>query len=183
MFIIEKVADNCDEDLIRLHMKNQVAFPFMDEYHRLWVLLSQTRSALFKARHKRIKKYVHFNVAASLLQIWRYDGQVTMADLARRLFLEPNSASEIVKRLENKGYVRKTKDSGKGNIVKLWITEKGREFCREAAQPDFVREVISSLSKDQQEQLWTLLNILYDKALQELGLEDIKEETKLYPDE
>ncbi len=153
----------------------------MDEYQRLWVLLSQTRSALFKARHKRTGRYIHFNVAASLLNIWSNDGQVTMANLARSLFLEPHSASEIVKRLEKKGYVRKTKESGKGNIVKLWITEKGRDFCREISQPGFVREVISCLTKEQQEQLWTLLSILYDKALDELELEDLKETTSPYP--
>jgi DNA-binding MarR family transcriptional regulator len=164
-------------------MNEEDSFPFTNETDRLWVLLSQTRSALFKARHKRVKRFVHFNVAASLLHIWHYDGQVTMADLAKRLFLEAHSTSEIVKRLETKGFVRKTKDSGKGNIVKLWITEKGRQFCREVSQPDFVREVISSLTKDQQEQLWSLLNILYNKALQELDMEDMKEETALYRDE
>ncbi len=155
-------------------MKKQDEFPFLDENYQLWVLLSQTRSALFKARNNRNKKFVHFNVAASLQQIWRYSGQVTMVDLSRRLFLEPNSASEIVKRLEKKGLVRKTKVSGKGNIVKLWITEKGRQYCREIAQPDFVRDVISILSKEQQAQLTALLRILYNKALDELDLEDIK---------
>lgn len=164
-------------------MNEQDSFPFTNEYHRLWVLLSQTRAALFKARHKRVKRYVHFNVAASLLHIWRHDGQVTMADLANRLFLEAHSASEIVKRLEKKGFVRKTKDSGRGNIVKLWITEEGRQFCREISQPDFVQEVISCLTKEQQEQLWSLLSILYDKALQELNMEDREEEERLYPEQ
>ncbi len=164
-------------------MNEQDSFPFTNRYHRLWFLLSQTRSALFKARHKRVKRYVHFNVAASLLHIWHHDGQVTMADLASRLFLEAHSASEIVKRLENKGFVRKTKDSGKGNIVKLWITEEGRQFCREISQPDFVQEVISCLTREQQEQLWSLLTILYRKALEELDMKDENEEFQTFPDE
>jgi DNA-binding MarR family transcriptional regulator len=159
-------------------MDKQEPFPFLNDDYRLWVLLSQTRSALFKARHKRVKRYIHFNVAASLLHIWRHDGEVNMTDLARQLFLEPHSASEIVNRLEKKGFVEKSKTRGKGNIVNLWITDKGRNFCRESTQPGFIHEMISSLTREQQEQLRTCLYILYDKALEDMGLERLDEETQ-----
>ncbi|OGO32479.1 MAG: hypothetical protein A2Z29_06660 [Chloroflexi bacterium RBG_16_56_11] len=77
--------------------------PFMDEQYRLWLLLSQTRSAVFKARHKKFGQYLHPNQAAALVNIWAYHGRTTPASLARQLFLEPHSASELIIRMEKKG--------------------------------------------------------------------------------
>ena len=150
--------------------------PFLSDQYRLWVLLSQTRAALFRARHKRVGKYVHFNVAASLLHIWNHDGEVIMNDLAKNLFLEQHSASEIVNRLIKKGYIKKEKIKGKGNVVHLWITKKGREFCQETVQAEFIQNVMSSLTEEQQTQLRSCLNILYNRALEDLEVQITKED-------
>ncbi len=152
-------------------MNDNKPIPFLTDQYRLWVLLSQTRAAMFRARHKRVGRYVHFNVAASLLHIWNHDGEVTMNDLARSLFLEQHSASEIVNRLISKGYIRKEKTKGKGNVVHLWITDLGREFCQETVQAEFIQDAISSLTEEQQSQLRNCLNILFNRALDDLGLE------------
>ena len=145
--------------------------PFLDEYYSLWLLLSQTRAAVFKARHKRVGQYVHFNQAAALVSIWGLNGQVTPATLARHLFLEPHSVSELIIRMEKKGLVAKRRDKERENIVRISITEKGREFCRRTVQADFIRHVMSSLSEEQREQLRTCLSILFNEALKELGME------------
>jgi DNA-binding MarR family transcriptional regulator len=142
----------------------------LDEYYRLWLLLSQTRSAIFKARHKRLGRYVHFNQAAALLTIWALEGQATPVVLSRHLFLEPHSASELIMRMEKKGLVTKNKDKVRGNIVRLSITEKGRKLCTEIVQVDFIRSIMSSLTKEQREQLSSLLSVLFRQALKELGI-------------
>ncbi|HJX13877.1 MAG TPA: winged helix DNA-binding protein [Dehalococcoidales bacterium] len=146
--------------------------PKIDEYYSLWLLISQTRSAVFKARHKKVGKYIHFNQAAALVTIWALDGQVTPATLSHQLFLEPHSVSELIMRMEKKGLVTKAKDKKRGNIVRISITEKGREFCRQAVQEDFIRSIMSSLSKEQREQLRSSLNILLGEALKALDMED-----------
>jgi DNA-binding MarR family transcriptional regulator len=143
---------------------------FLDEYYRLWLLLSQTRSAIFKARQKRLGRYVHFNQAAALLTIWALEGQATPAVLSRYLFLEPHSASELIIRMEKKGLVTKNKDKVRGNIVRLSITEKGRKLCTQTVQADFIRSIMSSLTKEQREQLSSSLSILFSLALKELGI-------------
>jgi DNA-binding MarR family transcriptional regulator len=152
--------------------------PFLDESYTLWLLLSQTRSALFKARHRRAGKYIHFNLAAALVTAWALNGQATPAVLSRRLFLEPHSVSELVIRMEKKGLISKKRDKKRENIVRISITEKGRKFCRQAVQPDFIHEIMSALSGTQRNQLRVCLQILYEKALQELGLEEEAEHLK-----
>jgi DNA-binding MarR family transcriptional regulator len=151
---------------------------FLNENYSLWLLLTQTRSALFKARQTKVGKYVHFNQAAALVTIWALDGKATPALLWRRLFLEPHSVSELVMRMEKKGLIVKNKDDKRENIVRISITEKGRKFCVEAVQADFIRKIMNSLSAEQKEQMRTGLSILYKAALKELGLEEEIQDTQ-----
>ena len=143
----------------------------MDEHYRLWLLLSQTRSAIFKVRHKKVGQYLPSNQAAALVSIWVLEGQVTPAALARRLFLEPHSVSELIIRMEKKGLVTKTKDNVRGNVVRISLTDKGRDVCLRAMGQDFIHMIISALSDEQREQLHACLTILYQRAVKELGME------------
>ncbi len=144
----------------------------LDDHYRLWLLLSQTRSAVFKVRHKKVGQYLHPNQAAALVSIWVLDGQVTPAALSRRLFLEPHTVSELIIRMEKKGLVTKSKDKKKGNIVRISITGKGRQVCRRSMGQDLIHDIISSLTAEQREQLQSSLSIIYRKVLKELGIED-----------
>lgn len=148
----------------------------LDEYYTLWRLLSQTRSAIFKVRHKKVGHYVHPNQGAALVSIWSMNGQVTPAMLARRLYLEPHSVSELIIRMEKKGLVRKTRDSKRGNVVRISITDKGREVCRKSMGQDLIHDIISALSDEQREQLRACLTILHKEALNKLGIEEEPQE-------
>lgn len=147
-------------------------FSFLDEYYRLWLLLTQTRSAIFKARQKKVGQYLHPSQAAALIVIWTLNGQATPAVLSRHLFLERHTVSELITRMEKKGLVRKNKDRKIRNIVRVSITKEGREVCYQAMQTDFIRRVMSSLSEEQREQLQSCLHILLSEALKELSMED-----------
>jgi MarR family transcriptional regulator, organic hydroperoxide resistance regulator len=145
--------------------------PIFDEYYSLWLLLSQTRSAIFKVRHKKVGQYLHPNQAAALVSIWALDGRITPAALSRRLFLEPHTVSELINRMQNKGLVTKKKDRERSNVVRIHITEKGREVCRKAMGQELIHKFLSKLSALQREQLHASLTILYQAALEELGME------------
>lgn len=148
--------------------------PFENEFYRLWLLLSQTRSAVFKARHKKFGRYLHPNQAAALVAIWKYDGQATPAMLSRHLFLEPHTTSELITRMEKNGLVTKSRDETKKNVVRISITEKGREICSNLMHVDFIRDIMSSLTETQREQLRSCLEILYEAARKEIGEEGQK---------
>ena len=145
--------------------------PVFDDYYNLWLLLSQTRSAIFKVRHKKVGQYLHPNQAAALVSIWALDGRITPAALARRLFLEPHSASELINRMQQKGLVTKKKDREKGNVVRISITGKGREVCKQVMGQQLIHKLMSMLTEVQRKQLRESLTVLYDAALEELGIE------------
>jgi DNA-binding MarR family transcriptional regulator len=145
--------------------------PVFDDYYNLWLLLSQTRSAIFKVRHKKVGQYLHPNQAAALVSIWAREGKVTPAALSRHLFLEPHSVSELIIRMQKKGLVTKKKDRKRGNVVRISITKKGREVCQQAMGQELIHRIMSLLSDEQREQLKECLSILYTGALKELGIE------------
>ncbi|MBN1189634.1 MAG: winged helix DNA-binding protein [Dehalococcoidales bacterium] len=144
----------------------------LDEYNMLWQRFSQARSAIVKARQKKAGKYLHPNWGSALVLIWSLEGQATPGILSEALFLEHHSVSELINRLEKKGLVKRTKDPDYKNRVRLSITEKGRRDCYEAMQTEFLSSIMSSLSKEQAVQFKTCLDILLQKALDELGIEN-----------
>ena len=119
--------------------------------------------------------YLHPNQATALCTVLSMDGKATPAMLSRHLFLERHSVSELITRMEEKGLVRKTRDTERKNIVRIKITEKGRKMALKVIQIDFIRGIMSHLSSEQQEQLRTGLNVLLGAALQEMGVEEIKD--------
>jgi DNA-binding MarR family transcriptional regulator len=145
-------------------------FP-VDKTYDLWLLLSQTRSAIFRARQEKIGHYLHPNQALALCTIWAYRGQATPAMISRSLFLERHSVSELITRMEENGLVTKTRDEKKKNVVRVSITEKGRKVGNHVVQREFINGIIANLSIEQQEQLRSSLNILMQAAQKALGTE------------
>ncbi len=136
----------------------------LDKYYLLWQKFSQTRAAIFKAREKRIGQYFHPNWGSALIFVWANNGKATPSMLARALFLEPHSVSELITRLEKRALVKRHKDKSKKRIVRISITDKGRKVCYQAMQTDFITGIMSSLSDEQYEQLDSTLDILYSVA-------------------
>lgn len=146
--------------------------PVFDDDYKLWVLLSQTRSAIFKVRHKKVGQYLPPNQAAALIAIWTREGKITPAMLAHRLFLEPHTVSELINRMRKKGLVAKKKDRQRGNVVRISITEKGREVCEKVMGRNMIHEYMAELTAKQREKMREGLTLLYTRALRDL---DIKE--------
>jgi len=92
-------------------------------------------------------------------------------ELSRQLFLEPHSVSELIVRMEKKGLVAKAKDKNKGNMVRLSITDRGRELCSKVMGEDLIHGIMSSLTGEQQEQLRSCLMTLFTASLAELNME------------
>ncbi|MFA5309053.1 MAG: MarR family winged helix-turn-helix transcriptional regulator [Dehalococcoidales bacterium] len=150
--------------------RNTVIKPIYDSDYSLWLLLSETRSAISKARHKKVGLYLPPNQAAALVSVWALDGQATPAVLSRHLFLEPHTVSELVNRMHKNGLVTKKKDMEKGNMVRIAITAKGRQVCRKMMGQEIIRRFMEMLSEEQRKQLRASLMTLYKGALQELGI-------------
>jgi DNA-binding MarR family transcriptional regulator len=62
---------------------------------------------------------------------WERDGQ-TVGELGQRLFLESNTVTPLLKRLETLGHVKRRRDPADERQVRIYLTEAGRKLRQRA---------------------------------------------------
>ena len=143
-----------------------------DPNFETWLLLAQTRRAMFRARSEGLLKFgISPRQAAMMFMIINLGEKATPSELARCLFREPHSVSELVDRMEKAGLVRRVSDLAKRNLVRVELTDKGRDIYVHSLAEEPVHRIMASLSNEEHEQLRAILGKLWDEAVKELGME------------
>ena len=144
-----------------------------DQDFASWVFLARTRDAIFRNRVKEFKKYNLSARQSSVLMVLNaLDDSPTPAEISRWVFREPHSISDFLKRMERDGLIRRVKDLDRKNLISVKITEKGREAVHNAKKMESIHKIMSSLTKEEHQQLRAILRKLWDKAIRELGIEE-----------
>jgi DNA-binding MarR family transcriptional regulator len=74
----------------------------------------------------------------ALVLLWEQDGQL-VGELGQKLFLQSNTLTPMLKRLETLGYIKRSRDSADERQVRIDLTEAGRKLRLRAW--DIVRSV------------------------------------------
>jgi MarR family transcriptional regulator, organic hydroperoxide resistance regulator len=100
----------------------------------------------------------------AMVLLWERDDQ-TVGDLGEKLFLQSNTLTPMLKRLESLGYINRRRDSADERQVRVKLTEAGRKLQLRAA--DIVRRVrkATGLEDPQIKELTEAVNALR-KALE-----------------
>ena len=142
-----------------------------DEEYKLWWLILHMRRAMRKARARELFQYGISPEEAAVLFITQTRGpRVTPAEISRCILREPHSTFGLLSRMEKKGLVKKVKDLDKKNLIRVVLTEKGRKAYYQSTKRESINKIVSSLSKEERQQLRKLLEKLRDKAFEELGI-------------
>jgi MarR family transcriptional regulator, organic hydroperoxide resistance regulator len=88
----------------------------------------------------------------ALILLWGQDGQ-TVGELGEKLFLQSNTLTPMLKRLETLGHIKRSRDPADERQVRIYLTETGRKLRFRAS--DIVRCVRNATA-------------LQDKQLKEL---------------
>ena len=143
------------------------------DYFRIYVLLTQTMHALRKIRQKDlISQRITVDQASVLGAITTIGSKVTISEISRRIVREHHSIFEILNRMEGKGLIQKTKESGKSKRIKIKasLTDKGIEAYEQLLNNrKSIKAALSSLDTDEKEQLWALLRKVLKNTLKQLG--------------
>jgi DNA-binding MarR family transcriptional regulator len=67
----------------------------------------------------------------AMVLLWERDGQ-TVGELGQRLFLESNTVTPLLKRLEMLGHIKRRRDPADERQVRISLTEAGRELRQRA---------------------------------------------------
>ena len=144
----------------------------IDKDYQTWWTILHSRRAMRKVRAKELLRYrITPEEAAVLFVVHTAGPRVTPADISRWILREPHSTFGLLQRMEKKGLVRKVKDLERKNLIRVLLTEKGREAYVKSAERVSIHRVMSSLSEEEQEKLRTLLGIIWSRALEELDIE------------
>ncbi len=141
-----------------------------DHESELWVLLGQARMSMLKVRRKELRQ---LNITISkgfvLTGIKFIGDKATPAQISRWLFLEPHSISELLSSMEREGLIRKVRDLGRRDQLRVVLTEKGSEICHQLLKIESIRRMMSSLSTEERQLLRSCLLKLRESAIKELG--------------
>ena len=67
-----------------------------------------------------------------MIALWEAEGQ-TVSELGQHLFLESNTLTPLLKRLEAAGYISRTRDKADERQVRVSLTERGVELLKQAS--------------------------------------------------
>ncbi|WP_343732800.1 MarR family transcriptional regulator [Duganella sp.] len=105
------------------------------------------------------------------LSVFRAHGSLSNAQLAVRIMTTPQSANEMVKSMEGKGWIERTPDPSHGRIIQITLTDEGHAIL---AQCDAkVREVEMQMFPGTSEEQRALLHAQLKGAVRALSLEGI----------
>ena len=90
-------------------------------------------------------------------------------DIARELFRELHSVTEMIKRMEEAGLVTRHKGSGRSK-VEVRLTDHGRDVLEKSHDSEPDRRVFSILKKTERERLAKLLWKVRTAVLKDLGI-------------
>ncbi len=152
-----------------------------DDCFSLFVLIAQTKDAILRARNPEYERFGISNERRALLWIIQsYGGEATPADIARRIFREIQSITEMLKRMESDGLVARHTGSGRSKTV-VTLTDKGRETLRQSLRNPVDSRIFSVLDVQERDQLAAALTKLRSQALAELGVTDVELSVKYVP--
>lgn len=143
-----------------------------DKDFELSVLLNITSDAILRARDKELSKHGISSIEAGVLFIVQAVGDRTIpAEISRWIFREQHTVSALLSRMVKKGLIRKTKDLEKKNLVRVSLTDKGKQAYENSLGRESIHQIMSALSEEERQQLSLSLRTLRDKAFEALRIE------------
>ena len=73
--------------------------------------------------------------------------------------------------MEAKGLIQRSKDLHRGNLVRISMTQKGKEAYHHSLKGNSIPQMLSSLSKEEKQQLDGLLRKVLKASLEELRIQ------------
>ena len=132
----------------------------------IWILLIQVRDLIFKSRQKELSQYGITGTESAAMTIIKTIGdKATPAEISRRIMREHHSVTALLKRMEKRDLITRTKNPARKNTWMIRLTEKGENAFRESLKMEIIHEALSVLSEEEQRQFESYLWKLRDQAL------------------
>jgi DNA-binding MarR family transcriptional regulator len=92
------------------------------------------------------------------------DPGLSQLELGRRLRLEKSTVSRLVRQLDTRGWLERNGDDRDGRMIRLSLTDKGREAAADLAEARSARfeRVVAAIPPDQRSAVLSSLSVLVE---------------------
>jgi MarR family transcriptional regulator, organic hydroperoxide resistance regulator len=143
-----------------------------DDDQDLWLLLTHTRYAIFRAREKELQRYgVSPEQVGLLFVVQALGNKATPAALSRHILRQPHTVSALVDRMAKRGLVKKVKDLDRKNLVRVVMTEKGQKTYDLSTKRGPIHRILNTISPEEKKDFRETLEKLLARARKEIGLD------------
>jgi DNA-binding MarR family transcriptional regulator len=142
-----------------------------DEDYDLWILLTRARNLVFRARELELLRYgLTPEQALILCIIHNSEEKLTPARIARLILRKPHTMSAMIERMEEKGLLVKNTDPKRKNMIRIGITEKGKQAYEITSKRGPIHRIMGALSENERDDLRKTLGTIINKSVDELGM-------------
>lgn len=143
-----------------------------DDDQDLWLLLTHTRYAVFRAREKELQRYgVSPEQVGLLFVVQALGNKATPAAISRHIIRQPHTVSALVDRMTRRGLVKKVKDLDRKNLVRVVMTEKGKKTYELSTKRGPIHRIMSIMEEEERKNFRATLEKLMAKARKEIGMD------------
>lgn len=137
-----------------------------DADYNVWRALTRARDSVLGARRLELA-YYDVSPIETLVLFLVQDARErpTPAELSRWMLRKHNSVSSLLRRMEARGFIQKSRDLARGNVWRVNLTAKGKSACQGAKKISALHTVMSSLSTGEKEILVSHLDKITETAL------------------
>ena len=136
----------------RLRLKNQICFPL----YAVSNMITRKYKPFLDELDLTYTQYI------VMMLLWEH-GQANEKLLCESLCLKSNTLTPLLKKLQDKGYIEKTKDTGDGRNLVIALTKAGKELRDKAlGVPECMAKELH-LTPDEAADLYRILYKLLDK--------------------
>ena len=136
-----------------------------DPQHNLYAFLLQIEHILSECRDKELKPYGITPEHVAILIAIEYLGEKAIpSEIARKLFRRPHTIFGTLAVMEKRGLIKQTKDLHQKNLVRVSLTEMGKDRHKQSLERTSIHYIMSELSEDERGRLRSILEKIWDRA-------------------
>ena len=130
-----------------LKLENQMCFP----------LYAASREVIKRYRPHLEKLDLTYTQYIAMMVFWQ-EKKISVKELGKKLFLDSGTLTPVLKSLEAKGYVHRSRSKEDERVLLVEITDKGEELKEQAA---LIPEKMAGCSKLEPSEAMQLYQLLY----------------------
>lgn len=142
-----------------------------DQDYKLWIMFLQTEMATLRAREKELAKCGISRAESFILFVIKAMGdQATPAEISRIVLRQPHTVSELLSRMERRGWVSKSRSQKNKSMVNLKLTKQGHALYRKTMKRESIHKIFADLSEEDRERFSYYLEHIRARALDLIGV-------------